>query len=60
MKECTAAQFYQATRVPHAVVKRDSGKRYYNESVHLCGKLLGEKHQMITRGKVTSETYFIN
>lgn len=59
MKECTATEYYQKTRVPHSVIKRDSGKRYYNESVTLCGKVLGEKHQQITRGKVVSETYYV-
>lgn len=60
MRECKADEYYARTRVAHSVVKRDSGKRYYNESVTLCGKVLGEKHQCITRGKVVSESYFVN
>ena len=59
MREVTAAEYYNATRVPYADVRRMSTKRCYDEFVTLCGKSIGEKHQVLTRGKVVSETFYL-
>lgn len=60
MKTATAQEYYQKTRVPHAQVRRMSAGRSYDEFVTLCGKPLGEKHQVLNkRGQVLSETYFV-
>ena len=59
MKTVTAAEYYNATRVAGADIRRMSGKRYYCEYVSVCGIAVGEKHQTITRGKVVDETFYL-
>ncbi len=60
MKTVSAQEYYAAVRVPFAQVRRMSAGRCYDEFVTLCGKEIGSKHQILTRGKVSSETYRLN
>jgi hypothetical protein len=60
MKEVTAKEYYQKTRVPYADIRRMSAGRCYDEFVTLCGKEIGSKHQVMNaRGKIISETYYL-
>jgi len=61
MKTATQKEFNTAVGNAHwPQPRRMSGKRYFDAYYSDRGTEVASKHQLLTRGKVTSETYMVN
>jgi hypothetical protein len=52
-------EFYRRRNLPYVEVVRDFGKRYATITLKLSGQVIGEKHEALTRGKVTSTRFVV-
>ena len=59
MKQVSSFEYYTRTRVGYVDIRRMCTKRTYDEFVTKGGVPLGEKHQVLKRGKVVQETFFL-
>ena len=54
-----AREFQRRRNLPGVEVRYMSGKRYSTVVLERMGRTIGEKHDTITRGKVTSTSYHL-
>lgn len=54
-----ATEFSRRRNLPGVQVRYMNGKRYSDTQLSLCGRELGSKSSMLSRGKVVSTSYYL-